>query len=89
MVADLINKTKNGGSPVLYSCFVGRDIDWATRRAAQLRQEIEHHNYQYHVLDDPEIGDQEYDRLFRELVALEEEYPELASLESPSQRGSD
>jgi DNA ligase (NAD+) len=51
-----------------------------------LRQEIEHHNYQYHVLDDPEIGDQEYDRLFRELVALEEEYPELASLESPSQR---
>ena len=71
---------------MLYSCFVGRDIDWATRRAAQLRQEIEHHNYQYHVLDDPEIGDQEYDRLFRELVALEEEYPELASLESPSQR---
>jgi len=71
---------------VLYSLFVGRDIDWATRRAAQLRRKIEHHNYQYHVLNDPEIGDQEYDRLFRELVALEEEYPELASLDSPSRR---
>ena len=76
----------NGGSPVLYSFFVGRDIDWATRRVAALRQEIEHHNYHYHVLDDPEIGDEEYDRLFRELVALEEEYLELASLDSPTQR---
>ena len=71
---------------MLYSSSVGRDIDWATRRAAELSQKIEHHNYRYHVLDDPEIGDEEYDRLFRELVALEEEYPELTSLDSATQR---
>lgn len=71
---------------MLYSSIVGRDIDWTTRRAADLRQQIEHHNYQYHVLDDPEIRDEEFDRLFRELLALEEEYPELASLDSPTQR---
>ena len=71
---------------MLYSSSVGRDIDLATRRAAELRREIEHHSYQYHVLDEPEIGDEEYDRLFRELVALEEEHPELASLDSPTQR---
>jgi DNA ligase (NAD+) len=65
---------------------VGRDIDWATQRTSELRQEIEHHNYRYHVLDDPVVGDEEYDRMFRELVALEQEYPELASSESPTRR---
>ena len=65
---------------------LGRDIDWATPRISELRQEIEHHNYQYYVLDDPVIADEEYDRMFRELVALEQEYPELASSESPTQR---
>ena len=86
IIADLIDKTKNGGSPVLYSCSVGRDIDWATRRAAELVREIEHYNYQYHVLNAPEISDEDYDRLFRELVALEGEYPELTSPDSPTQR---
>ena len=65
---------------------LGRDIDWATPQISELRQEIEHHNYQYYVLDDPVIADEEYDRMFRELVALEQEYPELASSESPTQR---
>ena len=65
---------------------MGRDIDWATQRTSELRQEIEHHNYRYHVLDDPVISDEEYDRMFRELVALEQEYPELASSESPTRR---
>jgi DNA ligase (NAD+) len=65
---------------------VGRDIDWATQRTSELRQEVEHHNYRYYVLDDPVISDEEYDRMFRELVALEQEYPELASPESPTQR---
>ncbi|MEE8462194.1 MAG: NAD-dependent DNA ligase LigA [Acidobacteriota bacterium] len=65
---------------------MGRDIDWATPRISELRQEIEHHNYRYYVLDDPVIADEEYDRMFRELVALEQEYPELASSESPTQR---
>ena len=41
------------------------------QRVAELRAEIERHNYRYHVLDDPEIPDSEYDRLMRELRALE------------------
>ena len=49
------------------------------KRAAQLREQLHHHNYRYHVLDDPEVPDAEYDRLFDELKALEEEQPELAT----------
>jgi DNA ligase (NAD+) len=55
-------------------------------RAAFLRSEIERHNRLYYVLDQPEITDAEYDRLFEELVALEREHPELASPDSPTQR---
>jgi DNA ligase (NAD+) len=55
-------------------------------RAAELRREIEHHNYRYYALDDPEISDAEYDRLFDELRALEEAHPELVRLDSPTQR---
>jgi DNA ligase (NAD+) len=55
-------------------------------RAARLRELIEHHNYRYHVLDDPEIPDVEYDRLFRELQELEAAHPELYSEASPTQR---
>jgi len=47
---------------------------------------IEHHNYQYYVADAPEVSDSEYDRLFRELQELEVAHPELASLDSPTQR---
>ena len=57
-----------------------------TKRAAELRNLLEHHLYRYHVLDDPEISDAEYDRLFDELVALEEEHPELADEDSPTRR---
>ncbi len=53
---------------------------------AELRKEIEYHNYRYYVANDPVISDSEYDRLFRELVELEKEYPELASPDSPTQR---
>jgi len=61
--------------------------DKATRARAQaLREQIEHHNYQYYVLDQPEIPDAEYDRLFRELQGLEARYPELISPESPTRR---
>ena len=42
------------------------------RRAAELRREIEQHNYRYYVLDDPVVSDPEYDDLMRELMALEE-----------------
>jgi DNA ligase (NAD+) len=55
-------------------------------RAAKLRKDIEHHNHRYYVLDDPEIEDAGYDRLFRELVELEKEHPELARPDSPTQR---
>lgn len=56
------------------------------QRVRQLREEILHHDYQYYVLDTPEIPDSEYDRLFRELQALEAQYPELLTSESPTQR---
>ncbi|HEY5873233.1 MAG TPA: hypothetical protein VIT46_08340, partial [Gaiellaceae bacterium] len=55
-------------------------------RAAELRRLIEHHNYRYHVLDEPEIDDSAYDVLFDELRALEDEHPELVSPDSPTQR---
>ncbi len=55
-------------------------------RAERLRQELEHHNRRYYVLDDPEIDDADYDRLFRELVQLEQEHEELRRADSPTQR---
>ncbi|NMG31729.1 NAD-dependent DNA ligase LigA [Aromatoleum evansii] len=58
----------------------------AFERAAQLRRELEAHNYAYYVLDAPTVPDAEYDRLFRELEALEREFPELATPDSPTQR---
>jgi DNA ligase (NAD+) len=58
----------------------------APERAAELRRLLEHHNYRYYVLDDPEVSDPEYDDLLRELIALEEEHPELRTPDSPTQR---
>lgn len=58
----------------------------AQGRALELRRQIEYHNYRYHVLDDPEISDAEYDRLLKELKALEAKHPQLASPDSPTQR---
>jgi DNA ligase (NAD+) len=55
-------------------------------RAAELRRRIEDANYRYHVLDDPDLADAEYDRLMRELEALEAEYTDLAALDSPTRR---
>lgn len=55
-------------------------------RAAKLREQINYHNYRYYVLDDPEIPDAEYDRLFRKLQELESQYPELVTADSPTQR---
>jgi DNA ligase (NAD+) len=57
-----------------------------TSRVEELRKELEHHLYRYHVLDDPEISDAEYDRLFDELLRLEAENPELRDPDSPTQR---
>jgi DNA ligase (NAD+) len=58
----------------------------ARKRVAELREQVSHHSHRYHVLDDPEIGDDVYDSLFNELKALEEQYPELIDPGSPTQR---
>lgn len=58
----------------------------AAQRIAALRQELDAHNYRYYVLDEPSVPDAEYDRLFRELQALEAEHPELVTPDSPTQR---
>ena len=58
----------------------------ARKEAEALRAELHQHNHRYYVLDDPLISDAEYDRLFRELQALEAEYPELVTPDSPTQR---
>jgi DNA ligase (NAD+) len=55
-------------------------------RAEELRKQLDFHLYRYHVLDEPEISDAEYDRLYDELKLLEEEHPELATPDSPTQR---
>jgi DNA ligase (NAD+) len=60
--------------------------DPVKEKAEGLREEIEYHNYRYYVLDQPEISDARYDLLMRELEELEERYPELRSLDSPTQR---
>ncbi|MBV8690747.1 MAG: NAD-dependent DNA ligase LigA [Actinobacteria bacterium] len=57
-----------------------------TARAEELRALIEHHNVLYHQQDAPEISDAEYDALVRELLALEEEYPDLRTPDSPTQK---
>ena len=58
----------------------------APERIAALRAELDLHAHRYYVLDEPSIPDSEYDRLFRELQALEAAYPELLSADSPTQR---
>ncbi len=55
-------------------------------RLDALREQLRHHSYLYHVLDDPEIPDIEYDRLMRDLQHLEAEHPELITPDSPTQR---
>jgi DNA ligase (NAD+) len=56
------------------------------QRLDELREQVDHHLHRYHVLDDPEIADAEYDRLFDQLKALEEEHPDLITPDSPTQR---
>jgi DNA ligase (NAD+) len=56
------------------------------KRLDELREEVNHHLHRYHVLDEPEISDAEYDRLYDELKALEEEHPDLITPDSPTQR---
>lgn len=60
--------------------------DAIAARIETLREQIRYHNYRYHVLDDPEIPDAEYDRIVRALQALEAKHPELITADSPTQR---
>jgi DNA ligase (NAD+) len=56
------------------------------KKLRELRTKLQHHNYRYYVLDDPEVSDAAYDRLMRELQALEAQHPELVAEDSPTQR---
>lgn len=62
------------------------DFEQAKRRVAELTAALEYHSNRYYVLDDPEIDDEEYDRMMHELIALEEQYPELHAENSPTSR---
>lgn len=62
------------------------DIDTVKKRIQELSEELEKHNYNYYVLDNPTISDLEFDKLLEELIRLEKEYPDLISPYSPTQR---
>jgi DNA ligase (NAD+) len=62
------------------------DIESAEKRARELRDQINYHNHRYYVLDSPEVSDAEYDRLMRQLVGIEEEFPRLITDDSPTRR---
>jgi DNA ligase (NAD+) len=62
------------------------NIEQLESEAEFLREQINHHNYRYYVLDDPEVTDAEYDRLMQRLEALEQAHPEISTPDSPTQR---
>lgn len=62
------------------------DLTGIQNQIAELRKQLNYHNYRYHVLDSPEISDAEYDALMQQLRKLEEQYPQLLTPDSPSQR---
>ncbi|MFQ5676581.1 MAG: NAD-dependent DNA ligase LigA, partial [bacterium] len=63
-----------------------RTLDSAQKRISELRDQLNYHSYRYYILDDPEISDTVYDRLYRELQSLEEKFPGLVTPDSPTQR---
>ena len=62
------------------------NLEQAIREVKKLRKIISQHNYQYYVLDDPEISDAEYDRLLKKLIEIEKDFPNLITSNSPTQR---
>jgi len=58
----------------------------STKRVTWLRETLNHHSHLYHTLDKPELPDAEYDKLFNELISLEEKNPELQTADSPTLR---
>lgn len=61
----------------------------AKNRVEELKKCLKEYNYQYYVMDNPTVSDQEYDSLLHELIRLEEEFPELATMDSPTKRVGD
>jgi DNA ligase (NAD+) len=61
-------------------------VPTVVQRAAELRAQLHHHAHRYYVLDDPQVPDAEYDRLFRELQGIEAAHPDLLTPDSPTQR---
>jgi DNA ligase (NAD+) len=62
------------------------DVKEARARAEELRERLNYHSYRYYVLDDPGISDEEYDRMMRELLRIEEAFPQLVTPDSPTRR---
>lgn len=62
------------------------DVTTAEKRIAELQKLLNQYNYEYHVLDQPSVPDSEYDRLLKELIALEEQFPEFKTPDSPTER---
>ena len=62
------------------------DLQIAEKKIDELRHLLNQYNYEYHVLDKPSVPDAEYDQLLKELIELEETFPELITPDSPSQR---
>lgn len=74
------------GKPAKAGTSAERELADAKVRVEELRERLNFHSYRYHVLDDPEVSDAEYDELMNELRALEERFPELVVPDSPTQR---
>jgi len=62
------------------------DVTTAEKRIAELQKLLNQYNYEYHVLDQPSVPDSEYDRLLKELIKLEEQYPQFKTPDSPTER---
>src|SRR5438270_11513774 len=69
------------------SCFMAKDEARAAKRMQQLRDEVRKHDRLYYEEAAPVISDREYDRLYKELVDLETQFPDIVSSDSPTQRG--
>jgi len=68
---------------------VSKKKDTPEQLIKKLRDQLRHHSHRYYVLDDPEISDSQYDKLYKELLGLETEYPDLITIDSPTQRVGD
>ena len=81
-----IDAASGAGEAAVRAAAPAPPVAEASVRIAHLRERIDHHNYRYHALDDPEVPDSEYDRLMRALEALEAAHPELQTPDSPTRR---